>query len=99
MKKLKRILLVSTAILLFAVADSSAQLVVRVRPNRGHLVARPARPSAGHIWVGDEWVVRGRGYVRRPGYWAVAPRPRAVWVEGHWDRRPRGYVWVPGRWR
>jgi hypothetical protein len=100
MKTLKRILFVSTAIILFAVADSSAQLVVRVRPaRRGPVVVRPVRPTAGHVWVGEEWAPRGRTYVSTPGHWVVAPRPRAVWVAGHWDNRPRGYVWIPGHWR
>ncbi|TSJ44612.1 hypothetical protein FO440_01325 [Mucilaginibacter corticis] len=100
MKTLKRILFMSAAVVLFSTVNSNAQIVVRARLyHRGPVVVRPARPSANHVWVESEWVPRGGTYVERPGYWAVAPRPRAAWVPGHWDRRHRGYAWVPGYWR
>ena len=100
MKTLKRILFVSAAFMLFATADSNAQIVVRARLyHRGPVVVRPVAPSPRHVWVSDEWAPSGATYVERPGYWAVPPRPRAVWVAGHWANRPRGYVWVPGHWR
>jgi hypothetical protein len=100
MKNLRRILFLSAAVVLFAAADSSAQVVVRARLfHRGPAYVRPARPSANHIWVSTEWAPSGRSYVERPGYWAVAPHPGAVWIAGHWANRPRGYVWIPGHWR
>ncbi len=100
MKTLKKILFVSAALMLFAAADSSAQIVVRSRLyHRGPVVVRPSRPAPGQVWVGAEWTPNGVTYIERPGYWAVPPRPRAVWVGGHWANRPRGYVWVSGRWR
>lgn len=101
MKKISRILMVITAVSLFAIADSNAQIVVRVRPNRPGpaVVVKSRRPSPRHVWVSEEWTPNGRGYAYRAGYWAIPPRPRAVWVSGHWANRPRGYVWVPGRWR
>ena len=100
MKTLRRILFASAALVLFAAADSNAQIVVRTRLyHRGPAFVRPVRPSANHVWIEGEWVPQGRTYVERPGYWATAPRPRAVWIPGHWDRRPRGYVWIPGYWR
>ncbi|MFD2873685.1 hypothetical protein ACFS5N_14460 [Mucilaginibacter ximonensis] len=100
MKTLRKILFATAALLVFATADSNAQIVVRARLyHRGPVVVRPVRPSAGHVWVENEWVVRHGRYVERPGYWALPPRPRAVWVPGHWDRRPGGYIWIAGYWR
>ncbi|GAA4096175.1 hypothetical protein [Mucilaginibacter panaciglaebae] len=100
MKTLRRILFVSAALLLFLAVDSNAQIVVKTRLyHHGRVVVRPARPSAHHVWIEGEWVPKGRTYVERPGYWAVAPRPHAVWVPGHWDHRRGGYVWVAGYWR
>jgi hypothetical protein len=100
MKTLRRILFASAALVLFATAESSAQVYVRTRMvhHRTVVTTRPARPSANHVWIENEWTPRGRTYVERPGYWAPAPRPHALWIAGHWDRRPRGYVWVAGRW-
>ncbi|MDB4924076.1 YXWGXW repeat-containing protein [Mucilaginibacter sp.] len=100
MKKLKRILFASAAIVLFVIANGSAQVVVRTRMVHHRTVTvRPARPSANHVWIESEWTPRGRTYVERPGYWAVAPHPGGIWVSGHWAHHPRGYVWVPGHWR
>lgn len=100
MKTVRRILFASAALVLFAAADTSAQVFVRSRLVRHHTVVttRPVRPSATHVWIEGEWIPKGRTYVERPGYWAPIPRPHAVWVPGHWDRRPRGYFWVPGHW-
>ncbi len=100
MKNLRKSLLLLTAALLFSVADSSAQLVVRLRPNRpgARVVVRGARPSPRHVWVDEEWTPGSRTYVYHKGYWAKPPRPGAVWVAGRWEHRPRGYVWIAGHW-
>ena len=91
-----------TAISLFAVANSNAQIYVRVRPHRPGpaVVVRDHRPSSRHVWVGEEWTPNGRGgYDYHAGYWSVPTRPHATWVAGHWDNnRRRGYVWVAGHW-
>ncbi|MDB5005020.1 MAG: hypothetical protein JWQ34_3245 [Mucilaginibacter sp.] len=100
MKTLRRILFASAALVLFATAESSAQVYVRTRMvhHRTVTTTRPAQPSPDHVWVEGEWTPRGRTYVENQGRWERAPRPHAVWTAGHWDRRPRGYVWVSGRW-
>lgn len=93
--------MLASAISLFAVVSSDAQIVVRARLHRPGtvVVARPLRPSPRHVWVSEEWVPRGGTYVYREGYWAERPRPRAVWVSGRWHHRPGGYVWIAGHWR
>jgi hypothetical protein len=100
MKTLRRILFASAALVLFATAESSAQVYVRTRMvhHRTVTTTRPAQPSPDHVWVEGEWTPRGHTYVENQGHWERAPRPHAVWTAGHWDRRPRGYVWVSGRW-
>jgi len=99
MKKLKKILFLLTAISLFAVAYSDAQIVVKARLFHHGRVVRPERPSERHVWVDGEWVPQGHTYVERPGYWAEPPHPGGVWVAGRWTHRPGGYVWVGGHWR
>ncbi|MEO8884424.1 MAG: hypothetical protein ABI367_00060 [Mucilaginibacter sp.] len=101
MKNIRKVLMLLTAMLLFGVGNSNAQLVVRFRPNRPgpRVVIREGRPSPRHVWVDEEWVPRGRTYVYRRGHWAEPVRSDAVWVAGHWDHRLRGYVWVAGHWR
>lgn len=84
------------------VAESTAQVVVRVRPARPRtavVVHIPPSPSPRHVWVAEDWRPRGRGYVWSGGYYVVPPHPRAAWIPGHWVNRHRGWVWIPGRWR
>ena len=100
MKKLKKTLFLLTALLLFAVAYSDAQIVVKARLfHHGAVVVRSAPPSPRHVWVENEWVPSGNTYVERPGYWAVPPSPGGVWVAGRWAHRRGGYVWIAGHWR
>jgi len=79
----------------FAVA-SSAQIVVKIRPN-APVVVRPNQPSPRHVWVDGGWEVRNGHYVRANGYWSE-PRRGQHYRDGYWARRRGGYVWVPGRW-
>ncbi len=102
MKKYGRVLMLFSAISLFAVANSKAQeIVVRARMERPRtvVVRRPYRPSPRHVWVAEEWTPSGGTYVYKPGYWVEPPRPGAVWVAGRWRHHHGGYVWVAGRWR
>jgi hypothetical protein len=101
MKKYGKVLILFSALTLFAVANSRAQIVVRARLGRPHtvMVVRPVRPIPGHVWVSEEWVPAGATYVYREGYWAAPPRPRAIWVPGNWRRHYSGYVWIAGHWR
>jgi hypothetical protein len=61
MKTLRRILFASAALVLFAAADTSAQVFVRSRMthHRTVVTTRPVRPSASHVWIDGEWVVKG----------------------------------------
>lgn len=101
MKKYGKILMLASAISLFAVASSSAQVIVRARLGRPAtaVVVRPVRPAPRYVWVSEEWVPSGRSYVYHPGYWVEPPRPRAIWVAGRWRHHHHGYVWVGGYWR
>jgi len=100
MKKYGRILMLFTALSLFAAANSNAQIVVRARLGRprGTVLVRPHRPSPRHVWVSEEWTPSGGTYVYKPGYWAERPHPRAVWVAGKWRHSHRGYIWIAGHW-
>jgi hypothetical protein len=101
MKKYGKILMLASAITLFAAASSNAQIIVRARLGRPRtaVIVRPPRPTPHHVWVAEEWTPAGGTYVYKAGYWAEPPRPRAIWVEGKWRHRPGGYVWIPGHWR
>ncbi len=92
--------IIAGSLIAFAVMDSQAQVVVRVRPSRPKVVVvAPAPPSPRHVWVEEDWTPRGRSYVWHGGYYVEPPRPAAVWVPGHWAPRRHGYVWIRGHWR
>ena len=101
MKKITRILMLLAVASLFAVANSNAQIVVKIRPNRPGpaVVVRGARPSPRHVWVGEEWTPSGNTYVYAPGHWVEPPHRGGVWIAGHWANRRGGSVWVAGHWR
>lgn len=80
-----------------------------VLPLDSCVVARPAKPGPGFVWVParttpagilirGHWVYRGPAQRDRtwiPGHY----RPNGTWVSGHWKVHvaPRkGAVWVPG---
>jgi hypothetical protein len=101
MKKVIKVLMVLSAITLFAVTSSNAQIVVRIRPHRprGVVVVRGHRPSPRHVWVSEEWTPNGNDYAYHAGYWAVPPHPGSVWIAGHWSNRHGGSYWIAGHWR
>jgi len=76
---------------------AQTRIYVKVRPT-ATVVARPAPPHAGYVWIGDEWTVRNGAYVHVAGHW-VAPRRGWVWKPGHWTSEARGDYWVPGHWK
>lgn len=76
---------------------TACRSTVAVRP-APLVVARPAAPAAGYVWIDGGWY-RSRGnWVQRPGYW-TSPRPNRVYVTGRWMQTPRGYYWKNGYWR
>ncbi|MGY3053706.1 hypothetical protein ACVWYG_001907 [Pedobacter sp. UYEF25] len=101
MKIIQKIVMVA-AITTFWGSASSAQIIVRIRPARPAAVvvaSRPLPPSPHHVWVNEEWVVKGGRYVWHGGYWAAPSRPGAVYVPGHWKNTRRGSIWISGHWR
>ncbi len=98
MQTLKKMLFITALALTTGAVSGYAQIYVKIRPARPHY-ERVVAPSPRHVWVDEDWEMRGGQYVFVGGRWAEPPRPRAVWVPGHWRQRPRGWVWVPGHWR
>ncbi len=78
-------------------AAASAQVYVKVRPV-APVIVETKRPSAAHVWIGEDWRVEGPSYVYIGGRWEAPPHPGAVWVPGHWVRKGHGEYWVPGHW-
>ncbi|MBW4890794.1 YXWGXW repeat-containing protein [Mucilaginibacter sp. HMF5004] len=100
MKKITKVFALAAALTLSATLASQAQIVVRVRPNRPHVVYhRPPAPSPRHVWVEEDWAPRGRGYAWHGGHWEAPPRERAVYVPGRWEKRGHGQVWIAATWR
>ena len=99
MKKITRIMMLIGIASLFAAVNSTAQIIVRVRPHPPVVVERPVAPSPRHVWVSEEWTPRRHDYAYREGHWALPPHPRAIWVPGHWADRRGGSFWVAGHWR
>lgn len=96
MKPIKKMLFVAL-VAIFAATESNAQIIVNLRPRAPRAIVTPA-PRRGYVWIGEEWVPRGRRYVYHGGYWMRERRGRE-WIPGFWDQRGRGYYWVPGHWR
>jgi hypothetical protein len=98
-KNMLKFLLAFTLLAGFSSISHAQSIYVKVQPV-DPVVVRPAAPSAAHVWVDGEYVVRGGAYVWQPGYWSLPPRGRRLWVRGHWAEGPRGgYFWKPGHWR
>jgi len=98
MKQMKRFFLVLFVAMTATVLTSSAQLIIKVRPERPHYV-RVEAPSPRHVWVDEEWEWHDGGYVWAGGRWVEPERPGARWVPGRWRERPGGWIWVRGHWR
>ncbi len=96
--KYRKLLLLLAMVLITAVNEGNAQIFVRVRPERPHY-ERVVAPSPRHVWIDEEWEIRGGKYVFVGGRWVEPPHARMIWVPGHWRNRPRGLVWVPGHWK
>ncbi|HWK03704.1 MAG TPA: hypothetical protein VNS58_08730 [Puia sp.] len=80
-------------------STASAQVYVSVRPVFAGPRVRPAPPSPRHVWIDEEWTMRGGRYVSTGGYWAAPPHPGWAWVPGRWAHERRGDYWIAGRWR
>ncbi|MCW3122484.1 MAG: hypothetical protein JWQ38_1976 [Flavipsychrobacter sp.] len=98
MKNLKKGLVILAFATFGAAFSSSAQIVVRIRPDRPHYT-RVVAPSPRHVWVDEEWTPRGDRYEFAGGRWVEPPREHVRWVPGHWKNTPNGYVWRAGHWR
>lgn len=78
-------------LMLLAATNSTAQVIVNIRPSKPTVVVnRPAMPAPGYVWVDEDWEPRDNGYVWHGGYWAAPPRTQAVWVPGYWEERHNG---------
>jgi hypothetical protein len=87
-------------LLLTAVHNSRAQLIVRVKPDKPVVVAtKPAAPGTTHVWVEEDWKINDKKYEWKGGYYVEPPRSNAEWIPGHWSERNKGWVWIPGHWR
>jgi hypothetical protein len=96
-KQFNRIAIMAAIVMAFSFS-ASAQIFVNVRPTY-RVVARPLPPSPRHVWIDEEWAVRGGRYENAGGRWVEPPYPGARWVPGRWRHRRGGWGWAPGRWR
>lgn len=94
-KYVNRIILAAVLVVGFSFA-SSAQIVVKVRPN-SPVYSRPVAPSAHSVWIEGNWRGRNGHYEYEHGYWAK-PRRGRHYIPGYWARRRHGYVWIEGHW-
>jgi hypothetical protein len=64
----------------------SAQIIVKVRPNRPAVVLkRPAKAKSDHTWVDGHWRYDNQSN-------------RYVWAKGHWKQNRNGHNWTAGKW-
>jgi hypothetical protein len=98
------------AVTLFAAGSLFAQISLGIhigRPPAPRVVAVPASPGPGYLWIAGYWYpVNGR-YVWHNGYWSRPPYEGAYWVAPHHDGRnfyagfwdgPRGRFEHDHRW-
>ena len=88
-------------ILMLGSLSGSAQVVVKVKPNRpAHAINKPAQAKAEHIWIDGHWQYdhHKKEYVWIQGRW-VKENKDHHWVEGHWEAKDDGFIWVPGHWK
>ena len=97
MRKINKFLILLLSVSLFAVAGSTAQVVVSKIPVAPR-VRQFARPTKYHLWVSDEWRPMGDKYVFAQGYWGIPPTDFSVWKKGYWNKVPKGYVFINGYW-
>ncbi len=97
MKRIQKLFLALTFLMVFSALSAEAQIYVNVRPVVPAYV-RVERPSPRHVWVDEEWVERDGRYVWGGGYWAEPPRPGYLWIGGFWRHGPRGDIWVHRHW-
>jgi len=62
------------------------------------VVAKPASPHAGYVWIADEWTPGNGTYTHVAGHW-VEPRKDYKYEVGYWKKESQGYYWVPGHWK
>jgi hypothetical protein len=98
MRNIRKTLLMLGIALMCCIYSSTAQIVVRVKPDRPHY-ERPVAPGPRHVWIDEEWEPRNGAYVFVGGRWAEPPREHGRWIPGHWKDTPGGVVWKPGHWR
>ena len=98
MNKIKLPILMLAIALAFSSGVNAQEIIIRERPARPHF-ERVAAPSPRHVWIEEEWEVRGGRHEFAGGRWVLSPYPGAVWIPGHWAQRPRGWVWIGGHWR
>ena len=81
-------------------ADSTAQVIVKVRPTPPkNIVVKPAKVYKNKVWIEGHWKwnKQTRDYRWVKGHWAKK-RPRSVWVTGKWQKVPAGWKYIPGHW-
>ncbi|MFZ4059042.1 MAG: hypothetical protein ACOYKE_12940 [Ferruginibacter sp.] len=96
MKLFRQIII--AALLFIATFSASAQIYVQVRPIFP-VVVRPSQPSPVYVWVNEEWVPSGNGYIYTGGHWEAPARRGYYRTQGYWIKNKQGQKWVPGKWQ
>lgn len=98
---MKKLVMLTALFTLVIAAPTDAQVVVKIKPSRPHVVAvKPACPGPHYVWIDGHWrwSKKKHDYVWVDGHWVKA-RKGHVWVDGHWADVPGGHKWVPGHWQ
>lgn len=92
-------LFVMVALLMVYSQSANAQRVyVDIRPHAS-VVVRTHAPSQHHVWVSDEWTLRGGRYENVPQHWETPPPNHKRWTSGQWKKeKGHGHYWAPGHW-
>jgi len=81
---MKKIIILSALSLFLSLGNCSAQVIVKVRPQRPKtVIIKPTKTNRNKVWKAGDWK-----WSRRTNSY--------YYIKGHWARRRGANVWVEG---
>jgi hypothetical protein len=96
-----KLLIASLIVLIFGTCSLTAQVIIKVKPNRPKvIIVKPSEVRHGHTWVDGHWRFDKpqQKYVWVKGHWKKVKHGHH-WAAGHWNTTTAGHIWVEGHWK
>jgi hypothetical protein len=97
---MKKLIILSTIIILASTSHTMAQMIVKIKPQRPNVVmVKPTKIHKNKIWIEGhwKWAKQAKNYQWVKGRW-VKSRINKTWRNGKWKKIPAGWKYVPGQW-